>query len=93
MWINVCVRGWVAKEGIRSSAFLTGSFRVSRGALLSILLRRQHKERCLRKPARPEVKDNASSRRRAGQSALRCGSRAVKGRYGVKKGDSELWRR
>ena len=51
-----CVHGWVAKEGVLSSAFLT-SVRVSRETPWSILMRRPHKEQCPRKPARPEEKD------------------------------------
>ena len=39
VWVSLCVRGWVSKEGILSSAFLTG-VRVSRGTPLSILVQR-----------------------------------------------------
>ena len=36
---------------------------------------------------------NSSQRHRAGQSALRHGSRTVRGRYGIKNEDTEQWRR
>ena len=92
VWVSMCVRGWVAKEGILSSSFLTG-IRVSRGIPLSILVQRPDKELCSWKPARPEEKDkghwsvksetpvkrvrDSSPRCKAGQSALRKGSIAV----------------
>ena len=59
IWMYICsvyVRGWVAKDGILSSTFLTG-IRVSRGTPLSILAWRPHKEKCLWKPARMKEKD------------------------------------
>ena len=55
----MCVREWVAKEGIISLVSLTG-IRVSKGSPLSTLARRPHKELCLRKPARPEEKKRVS---------------------------------
>ena len=55
VWISVCVRGWVAKEGMLSSVSLTG-VRVSRGTSLSTLTQRLHKELCPRKPVKPEKK-------------------------------------
>ena len=59
MYESLCVRGWVAKEGILSSASLTG-IRLSRRSSLSALLRGLHRELCPRKPARPEEKDEES---------------------------------
>ena len=56
MWVSVCVRGWVAKEGILSSASLTG-VRASRVTTLSNLALRSHKEQCPQKPTKPEEKD------------------------------------
>ena len=69
VWVSVYVRGWVAKEGILSSAFLTG-IRVSRGSPLFIFVRRPYKELCLREPARPEEKTKDVS-----QSGVRLRSR------------------
>ena len=56
---SVCIRGWVAKEGILSSASLTG-IRVSKGTPLSTLAQRPHKELYPQKPARVEEKNEES---------------------------------
>ena len=103
VWVSVCVRGWVAKEGFLSSTCLTG-VRVSKGTPLSILARISHRELYPREPARPEgkkdwcwsVRSELLKQRvkhsEVGQSALRRGSRAVGGWYGVKNENSEQWR-
>ena len=53
VWVCVCVHGWVAKERILSSVFLT-SVRLTRGTPFSISAQRLHRELCPREPVRPE---------------------------------------
>ena len=55
--LSVCVYGWVAKEGILSSASLKQCQILLLVFLcLSILARRPHKEQSPREPARPELR-------------------------------------
>ena len=56
----VCVRGWVAKEGILFLASLKRRRGVQKTFSLSTLTRGPLKEPCPRKPARPEEKDEES---------------------------------
>ena len=55
----MCVRKWVAKEGMLSSASLS-DIRVSRGTSLSTLVRKPHEKLCPQKPARLEEKEEES---------------------------------
>ena len=73
VWVSVCVCGWVAKEGILS---LIG-VRVSRGTLLSTLVRRPHKELCSLKPTRDQ--------KRRVKSVSQLGVRLWSGQSGAEK--------
>ena len=68
VWVCVCVHRWLAKEGILSSAFLTG-VRVSRWMTLSILVQRPL---CLHELERLEKRKRTKD---VGQSGVRLQSR------------------